>query len=865
MIGIELTRLIKANGPLTKKLHLTAGGKLDNDSTQCQMATGRIERIQLDDWREFGPLIEATPRNVAWALGSMLDGLPDTAHLTVKDDPQTGQSGFVARTADNFIYRPNRPAFILIDFDLKGMPDDVKARIEALGGFAGALTSVAPAIADAGYIERRSTSAGVHNPETGETYPSEGRHLYLLAQDGADARRFLYALHDRAWLNDLGWHMVGKAGQMLERSIIDRMVCAPERLVFEAAPDLEAPLKQRERKATVHDRPPLDTKDACADLTARETAEIKRLKAASAEDKKDEAAKAKAAFVEERTAKLVARGVDPAKAKETAEARSQGVLKEDVTLEFDDRAIGTKTVADVLADPEAYIGKALADPIEGVEYGRQTAKVLRRPTGEVFINSYAHGGAQYRLVRDDDVINTRAPYDNAKLFQKSLGTPARYHRGAFYEWNGASWPEVDEDKLRSRLYVFLDRRQTRTAKSAFCAVKPNPAMVSGVLDGLRGAAYLDERIAPPAWLDEAEGPPAHEIVACANGLLHLPTRRLLPHSPSFFTLNALDYNYNPNAPPPFLWNTFLRDLWPEDKELVAALKQAFGYLLTSDTSQQKAFLIIGPRRSGKGTIGRVLARFVGLHNFVAPTLASLSLERFALAPLIGKPLAVVSDARLSGRADQQVIVERLLSITGEDGQTIDRKFNPRPWTGTLPTRFVILANQLPRLDDASGALAGRFILMLLTKSFYGREDRGLTNKLLEELPSILNWALDGWDELQRVGCFIQPASAKEAMEQLEDLASPIGAFVRERCEIGPAFCEDVEKVFKAWADWCLAQRRDHTGTVQAFGRDLRAAVPGLTIIQPRIDGGRVRSYQGLRLKQGAPSQEEDGDGESGGY
>ena len=295
-----------------------------------------------------------------------------------------------------------------------------------------------------------------------------------------------------------------------------------------------------------------------------------------------------------------------------------------------------------------------------------------------------------------EVINTRAPYDNAKLFQKGLATPARYHRGAFYEWNGASWPEVDEDKLRSRLYAFLDRCQTRTAKGAFCAVKPNPAMVSGVLDGLRGTAYLDEGIAPPAWLDGAEGPPAHEIVACANGLLHLPTRRLLPHSPSFFTLNALDYDYDPEAPPPFAWNTFLRDLWPEDKESVAALKQAFGYLLTSDTSQQKAFLIIGPRRSGKGTIGRVLARFVGLHNFVAPTLASLSLERFALAPLIGKPLAVVSDARLSGRADQQVIVERLLSITGEDGQTIDRKFNPRPWTGTLPTRFVILANQLPR-------------------------------------------------------------------------------------------------------------------------------------------------------------------------
>ena len=845
---IEVTRFVKSGGLLSKRLHLN-DGELANNSSQCRMSRGRAERVILANWRGFGPMIEATPSNVALALGRLRDGLPDTAQLVRKSNLQPG---FVARTQDNFIYLKGAPALALLDYDTKAMPADAKAHIAALGGFTGALAAVCPGFAEAGYIRRRSTSANVVNGDTGEEYQTDGEHIYLVVADGSDVKRFLYTLHDRAWLNGLGWHMVGKAGQLLDRSIVDRMVYAPERLVFEAAPDLEPPLEQRPRPATVRDGEPLDTLTACPDLTTREMAKLKRLKSEAAETSKGEAATAKAAFIEERVTELVARGFDPAKAKKTAEAWSQCILGPDVPLEFADPEIGTKTVTDVLADPEAYIDEALADPIEGVEYGQQTAKVLRHhATGEPFILSYAHGGAQYHLIRDGaaGVINTRAPYDNAKLFQKSLATPARYHRGTFYEWNGASWPEVDEDKLRSRLYTFLDKCQTKTAKNTFCGVKPNQAMVSGVLDGLRGAAYLDERIATPAWLDGEEGPPAHEIVACANGLLHLPTRRLLPHSPSFFTLNALDYDYDPNAPPPFLWNTFLRDLWPEDKETIAALQQAFGYLLTSDTSQQKAFLIIGPRRSGKGTIGRVLARFVGLHNFVAPTLASLSLERFALAPLIGKPLAVISDARLSSRADQQVTVERLLSITGEDGQTIDRKFNPRPWTGTLPTRFVILANQLPRLDDASGALAGRFLLLLLTKSFYGREDRGLTNKLLQELPSILNWGLDGWDELQRAGCFVQPASAKEAIEQLEDLASPAGAFVRERCEISPAYCEDTETIFKAWADWCLLQRREHTGTVQTFGRDLRAAVPGLTITQARIDGDRERFYQGLRLKR----------------
>src|SRR5271166_3761457 len=466
MVAIGITRLTKAGGPLTKRLHLTADGKLDNDSSQCCMSRGRMERVVLADWRDLAPMIEAMPRNGALALGILRDGLPDAVRLVLKDDPQAGTPGCVARTQDNFNYKPGEPAMGLLDYDTKAMPADAKARIESLGGFADALAGISPGIADAGYIRRRSTSANVFNGDTGEEFQTDGEHLYLMVADGADVRRFLYALHDRAWLNGLGWYMVGKSGQLLERSIIDKMVCAPERIVFEAAPDLEPPLQQQPRLATVHDGAPLDTKAACADLTARETTALKKLKAAAAELKKDEAATAKAAFVEERTAKLVARGVDPAKARKTAEAWGQGILGPDVTLEFTDREIGTKTVADVLADPEEYVDKPLADPIEGVEYGRQTAKVLRRPSGEIFILSHAHGGAQYHLTRDlAGVINSHAPYDNAKLFQKSLATPARYHRGAFYEWNSASWPEVDEDKLRSRLYAFLDRCQTRTAKN----------------------------------------------------------------------------------------------------------------------------------------------------------------------------------------------------------------------------------------------------------------------------------------------------------------------------------------------------------------------------------------------------------------
>ena len=149
--------------------------------------------------------------------------------------------------------------------------------------------------------------------------------------------------------------------------------------------------------------------------------------------------------------------------------------------------------------------------------------------------------------------------------------------------------------------------------------------------------------------------------------------------------------------------------------------------------------------------------------------------------LIGKLLAVVSNARLSGRADQAVITERILSITGEDCQTIDRK-NLQPITLKLNTRFVIVSNELPRLGDASGALVSRMILLRTPNSFYGCEDTELTNKLLAELPGIFLWAVSGWQSLRERGRFIQPDSALDTLSELSDLSSPISAFVRERCE-----------------------------------------------------------------------------------
>jgi putative DNA primase/helicase len=421
------------------------------------------------------------------------------------------------------------------------------------------------------------------------------------------------------------------------------------------------------------------------------------------------------------------------------------------------------------------------------------------------------------------------------------------HRGTFWSCETNHYVLADQETVRAEVWRFLEGAQRRGENNKLLPFKPNRARVSDVLDALASVCNLDSRIDPPAWLDGADDlPAAAEMLALGNGLLHLPSGDLYPPTPSYFGLTASKVAFDPDAPDPKHWLAFLGDLFGTDESAIIALQDWFGYALSPDTSQQKILFIVGPRRSGKGTIARVLTELIGRDSVANPTLASLQTP-FGLAPLIGKPLAFITDARLGGRSDQAAITERLLSISGEDALTIDRKFMPA-WTGRLPTRFTILTNELPRISDTSGALVGRLVVLVLVQSFYGREDPALTARLLTELPGILNWSLHGYRRLRQRGYFVQPASAREAIEDLEVLASPIKAFINDRCHVKPGLTVPVELLYQSWKAWCDGVGRKEAGTKQTFGRDLKAAIPGLRTTQPRDGDSRHRSYEGIGLK-----------------
>jgi putative DNA primase/helicase len=95
------------------------------------------------------------------------------------------------------------------------------------------------------------------------------------------------------------------------------------------------------------------------------------------------------------------------------------------------------------------------------------------------------------------------------------------------------------------------------------------------------------------------------------------------------------------------------------------------------------------------------------------------------------------------------------------------------------------------------------------------------------------------------GYFMLPTM--EGGARLEDLSSPISAFLRTRCVIGSQCSVPKDEIWAAWKQWCEDENCG-VGTKAMFGKDLFAAVPTMKAIRPRNGDDRQQKYAGIGLR-----------------
>jgi P4 family phage/plasmid primase-like protien len=379
------------------------------------------------------------------------------------------------------------------------------------------------------------------------------------------------------------------------------------------------------------------------------------------------------------------------------------------------------------------------------------------------------------------VLSAHDHMGRARVYRDSKRPNLCHYRDDYYDHEAGHYTLVNDDTIRSELYKLFDicRKQVvRAGKTEEVPFTPNKVIVSETVEALKALGHVLPTVEQPHWLDCREGPNPADLICFPNGILNINTNEFTPSDPMLFTPHGVGFDYDPNATTPNAWLNFLDQVFNGEVDQIESLQEAFGYCLSSDTSQEKVFMLLGDKRSGKDTTRHTLQSLLSPTVICGPTLDSMG-TNFGMSQLIGKQLAVVGDMRLGTKCDKDLLAEHVLKLSGRGLFTIDRK-NKSHWTGTLPCKLWLISNEMPKLKDASGALASRFITYHTRTSFYGREDRQLFEKKIRpELPAILLWSLDGLRRMRARGPIAEPACSVETREELALEGSPVLAFVQQ--------------------------------------------------------------------------------------
>ncbi len=329
------------------------------------------------------------------------------------------------------------------------------------------------------------------------------------------------------------------------------------------------------------------------------------------------------------------------------------------------------------------------------------------------------------------------------------------------------------------------------------------------------------------------------LFACENGTIDLRSGELLEHRRDDRITKLSPVSYDEAAMCP-TWLSFLERVFDGDEALGRFLRRAVGYSLSGDTSAQVLFLLHGRGANGKSTAIETLRALLGDYGQQTP--AETFLERRDSIPndvarLRGARLVAAVETPESRRLNE-VMVKRM---TG--GDTMAARFMRGEWFEFRPLFKVWLAtNHLPVVRGTDEAIWRRIRLVPFTVTIPESErDPRLLEKLRDELPGILNWAIEGCLEWRESG-LDEPEAVRSATASYRDEMDTLGQFITDNCVVTETASALAGELYNLFGYWCEANgERDHLSQ-QAFGRRLKER--GFTA--RRLTGGK-RAWQGIGI------------------
>ena len=261
-----------------------------------------------------------------------------------------------------------------------------------------------------------------------------------------------------------------------------------------------------------------------------------------------------------------------------------------------------------------------------------------------------------------------------------------------------------------------------------CAVNNIPRKVSNILEVMKLAAQVDDF------------PPLQDWIHLSNGTLMLDGS-FIPGKPEIVR-SRLPVAYNPDAPEPALWLSFLNGLlYPED---IITLQEFIGYCLIPCNKGQRMMVIKGNGGEGKSQIGAVLGAMFG-SNMKDGSIGKISENRFARADLEHILLCVDDDMRMEALRQTNYVKS---IVTAQGKMDLERK-GKQSYQGWMFARLLAFSNgDLQALYDWSDGYYRRQLVLTTKEKPADRvDDPDLAEKMKVEVEGIFLWAFEGLQRL----------------------------------------------------------------------------------------------------------------------
>jgi len=431
---------------------------------------------------------------------------------------------------------------------------------------------------------------------------------------------------------------------------------------------------------------------------------------------------------------------------------------------------------------------------------------------------------------------------NAELFVKEHGHEVRfcYPWGRWFVWDGRRWAPDTQGRVEllakqtiRRLYMAaLDYEPEIREKIAKHALQSEKApRIRALLEMARsepGIPVLPEQLDRDPWL-----------LNVLNGTLNLRTGELRKHRKQDLITKLAPVEFDPEATAP-LWEAFLERVIP-DPEVREFLQRAVGYSLTGDTSEQCLLLLYGTGQNGKSTFLETVRSLLGdyaQHTDFETFLAQRHKEiRNDIARLAGARFVTA----LEVEAGKKLAESLIKLLTG--GDTVTARFLYSEFFEFKPTFKLFLAcNHKPVIRGTDLAIWRRIRLVPFTVTIPEEEqDPHLADKLKQELPGILNWALEGCLAWQRDG-LRPPTQVLEATKSYREEMDILGEFLAVCCKESVGARISSTLLYQEYLSWC-ERENEHPISRKTFMMRLRER--GFDVVRSH---GR-RFFVGLTLRQ----------------